>query len=255
MGRAIVYLRVSTDEQAQSGLGLEAQERACRQFCIQNKLDVSNVYSDEGVSGTVSPEKRPGLMAAVSSMRRGDFLVVAKRDRLARDREAIVAIERAVKMSKGSIVSAGGEGTSLDENDPFTTLFAHMIDAFAQFERGMISHRTKAALQSKRARGQRISGQLPFGYRTAADGIHLEENPEEQRVLKKMRYYRSLGLAYRAIAKKLEAEGVRNREGNPWQHVSLHRILTRKPIGAESKSQRDEENAEYRQQLAGVGAE
>jgi len=229
--RAVIYLRVSTEEQAQSGLGLEAQERACREFCEKSNFKVAGVFRDEGVSGRIRPEEREGFMSAAAAMKRGDALVVAKRDRLARDREVVVAVERIVRL-KGPLLSASGEGTSLDSNDPFATLFSHMIDAFSQFERGMISHRTKAALQSKRSKGQRVSHQLPYGYKAGADGIHLEPCKKEQKTLLRMRQLRAKGLPYREIACALTKEGLLNREGKPWQHVSVHRILIRKAIAA-----------------------
>ena len=257
--RAVIYLRVSTDEQTQSGLGLEAQECACRKFCEHSDFDITGIFRDEGVSGKTSPEGRAGFMAAAASMKRGDVLVVAKRDRLARDREAVVAIERAVRNAKGIILSAEGEGTSLDDSDPFAKLFCHMIDAFSQFERGMISHRTKAALQIKRAKGQRISHNTPYGYRVGPDGIHLEECLKEKSTLRRMRELRNEGYPYRRVASTLTEEGTFNREGKAWQHASLHRILTRKPIAAleaASYSENDRKGIEdgiSNKQLAGVG--
>src|SRR6187455_734469 len=115
-GRAIGYLRVSTDQQAESGLGLEAQEAAIRSAASRAKLEVVSVFVDAGTSGKLAIEDRPVLMEAVGALRRGDVLLVAKRDRLARDVIAIALIERLIAKRGARVISAAGEGT--DSDDP-----------------------------------------------------------------------------------------------------------------------------------------
>jgi DNA invertase Pin-like site-specific DNA recombinase len=84
----------------------------------------------------------------------GDSLLVAKRDRLGRDPIVVAMIESAVVRKGARIVSAAGEGTEGDE--PSHVLMRHLIDAFAEYERLIIVARTKAALQAKKARGERV---------------------------------------------------------------------------------------------------
>ena len=94
--RAIAYLRVSTDQQAESGLGLEAQEAAVRSAASRLRLDVARLFVDGGTSGKLGIEDRPVLLEAVAALRRGDVLLVAKRDRIGRDVIAVAMIERLV---------------------------------------------------------------------------------------------------------------------------------------------------------------
>jgi site-specific DNA recombinase len=94
--RAIGYLRVSTDRQAESGLGLEAQEAAVRSAASRSRLDMGRVFVDGGTSGKLAIEDRPVLLDAVAALRRGDVLLVAKRDRLGRDVIAVAMIERLI---------------------------------------------------------------------------------------------------------------------------------------------------------------
>jgi DNA invertase Pin-like site-specific DNA recombinase len=68
MKNAIIYLRMSTDEQAESGLGLEAQEATARKWCEAKGRKVVAVHRDEGVSGTVPADKRSGLTSALASL-------------------------------------------------------------------------------------------------------------------------------------------------------------------------------------------
>jgi len=154
-GRAIGYLRVSTDQQAESGLGLKAQEAAIRSAASRLRLDLIRVFIDGGMSGKLAIEHRPVLLEAVGALRRGDMLLVAKRDRLGRDVIAVAMIERLIAKRGARVVSAAGEGTEND--DPSAMLMRRLIDSFAEYERLIISARTRAALAAKRKRGERTS--------------------------------------------------------------------------------------------------
>lgn len=81
--KVIVYRRVSTDEQNNSGNGLNAQLDACVLWAKNNSADVYADFADS-ISGASSIEKRDGLMAAINELDNGDILLVAKRDRLGR---------------------------------------------------------------------------------------------------------------------------------------------------------------------------
>jgi DNA invertase Pin-like site-specific DNA recombinase len=113
------------------------------------------------------------------------------------------------------------EGISGD--DPFQELAATVMDAAAQFERRMIGARTKAALAEKRTRGERISGRLPFGFRLADDGKHLEADPVETGILERIHSLRAEGLGGRRIAAVLTMEGHTPR-GKRWDPASVQRL-------------------------------
>lgn len=101
VARAIAYLRVSTDQQAESGLGLEAQEAAVRSAASRLRLDLVRTFVDGGSSGKLGIEDRPILLDAVAALRRGDVLLVAKRDRIGHDVIAVAMIERLVAKRGG----------------------------------------------------------------------------------------------------------------------------------------------------------
>jgi DNA invertase Pin-like site-specific DNA recombinase len=130
-------------------------------------------------------------------------------------------IESAVVRKGARIVSAAGEGTEGDE--PSHVLMRHLIDAFAEYERLIIVARTKAALQAKKARGERV-GYIPFGCRLGADGKHLEPDPKEQAIRATIVQLHRQGLSLRQIARELNAPGTFNR-GNRWHHVAVLRTL------------------------------
>jgi site-specific DNA recombinase len=213
----IAYLRVSTDQQADSGAGLDAQFDAC----TKSAGVLAGVYRDEGVSGSTGLEKRPALLEAIGALKKGDVLMVAKRDRLGRDPLVVAMIESAVQRKGARIQSAAGEGT--DSDSPADVLMRRMIDAFAEYERLIIGARTKAALQSKKTRGERV-GSIPYGYRLAADGVHLDEDPTEQEVLRLVRLLRDGGATYRSIAQELASRGYSSRTGSKWHPQTIKNI-------------------------------
>lgn len=226
--QAIVYLRVSTDEQADSGAGLNAQRDACQVWANANGCELVGEFADEGVSGSTGLEKRSGLLDAIAELGKGACLLVAKRDRLSRgDVMTIAMIEAAVARKGARIVSAAGEGT--DSDDPTSVLMRRMIDAFSEYERLMIGARTRAALQAKIRRSERC-GKVRFGYDLAADGVSLVPNEAEQSVIETISRLRRDGLSLRRIADELAKRGVMTKEGNPtstWNHNTIAGILKR----------------------------
>lgn len=220
--RFVTYLRVSTDEQA---LGLDAQLDLCRAFAARAGGELAGPFSDDGISGGASIDKRPALMAAIADLRRGDVLLVANRLRLARDPIISAMAEAACKRRGARIVSAAGEGTA--DDDPASILMRRLIDCFGEYERLLIGARTKSALQAKIRRGQRC-GAVRFGYDLAADGVTLVPNAAEQAVLDLIRQERAKGLSLRAIAELLNKTGVATKSGKPcWKHTTIKGILGR----------------------------
>src|SRR5262249_1403395 len=205
--RAIAYLRVSTDQQAESGLGLEAQEAAVRSAAARLRLELTRVFIDGGTSGRLEIEDRPVLLEAVAALRRGDILLVAKRDRLGRDVVAVAMIERLVARRGATIVSAAGEGTGTGA-DPAALPLRRPIDPFAEYEAALIATRTRSALAAKRRRGERVSRFAPYGFRFADDGRTIEPEPTEQPILARIREARTAGLSFPRIARELNQDGL-----------------------------------------------
>jgi site-specific DNA recombinase len=224
MARAIVYLRVSTDEQAESGLGLEAQLSACRMAAQRMGLDVASTHEDD-LSGGLPLERRPALVEAIASLGKGDTLLVAKMDRLSRgDPFTSGMIEAAVNRQGARVASAAGEGTGDDE--PSSVLMRRIISAFAEYERLLIKARTRAALKAKKARGER-SGQVPYGHHLAGDGRTLEPDRAEAEALVLIRELRTAGMSLRAIAAELDRRCVPTKSGRPWRHTTIKDLLER----------------------------
>lgn len=213
--RAVAYLRVSTDEQH---LGPDAQRAAITAWAAREGVTVVAWHVDQGVSGAAPVADRAALLGALADVsgHRAGLLVVAKRDRLARDVMVAAMLERMVADAGARIVSAAGEGTASD--DPTAVLMRRMVDAFAEYERAVIAARTRAALAVKRSRGEATS-HAPYGYR--AEGGMLVADDGEQAVIARVSEARARGLTVRAIAAELAAAGIVSRKGRPLHFTAV----------------------------------
>lgn len=222
-----IYRRVSSEEQALSGLGLEAQEETCKQYAHREGWTVGAMFSDEGVSASLPLDKRPALADAIGALQSGGVLLIAKRDRIFRsDPYTSAIIERAVTNRKARIISAQGEGTADDE--PTSILMRRIFDAFGEYERLLIKSRTRAALRAKARRGER-TGQIPYGKQLGADGIKLEVDDDELDTLALIESLRASGLSLRAIANHLTSQARPTKRGaTAWQSSTVHALIQRK---------------------------
>jgi len=202
------YVRVSTLEQADSGLGLEAQRQAIRSECQRRGWELMAVEEDRGWSGTVTA--RPGLQRALEACATGaaDGLVVSKLDRLS----------RSVQHAAALLVTAEREGWALvaldlgvDLSTPSGEVMAHVLAAIAQFERRLIGQRTKDALAVKKAQGIRLG--------------RPQMLPAE--VVERIVAARQSGRALQAIADSLNRDGVPTAHGGAqWWPSTVAKVLS-----------------------------
>lgn len=221
---AIAYIRVSTSRQ---DLGPKAQRDQIEAWAKREGVTVVACYEDIGVSGGAELDERPGLIAATEALRTegAKLLVVAKRDRLARDVLVAAMIERLCERVGARVVSACGTGNG---NTPEAQLLRGVVDLFAQYERAIIRARTRAALAAKKARGERVGG-VPYGYRD--EGGLLVEDEAEQVVVRRVRELRDYGLSLRAVGRTLLADGYQPRRAKTWHVQVVARIAgSRGPV-------------------------
>jgi DNA invertase Pin-like site-specific DNA recombinase len=224
MRTAIGYIRVSSEEQADSGLGLESQRQRIRAYCEMKGLHLTTIFEDAGVSGGKALATRPaGARLLAEAKKNKPILVVAKFDRLFRS-VADAAQTIADFDKKGIELVAIVEG--FDMTSPYGRAMAQMASVFAELERAMIRERTKAAMNVKRGRNERMSHQVPFGWDEREDGI-LEWNEKEQRAIAWMRELQRDGKSLRQIAAMLNDQGVEPKRAKRWLHSSVLRILAR----------------------------
>ena len=222
--KAVAYLRVSTDGQE---LGLDAQRDAIARDAARRGVQVAAWCADDGVSGSVPAIARPGFQRALAAIGEhgATLLLVAKPDRLSRGSlgEAELAEHAVIRLGAVLGYADGTPETSTAQAE----LQRDMFRVFAKYERKLIAERTSAALQAKRARGER-AGQVPVGYRLGHDGQTLLADPAEQSALAAARGWRREGLSFRAITARLGAEHPRP-DGRRWHLTTVQRLLADEP--------------------------
>jgi DNA invertase Pin-like site-specific DNA recombinase len=206
--RVIGYVRCSTNEQADSRAGINAQRASIAAEAARRGWDVVDVIEDAGYSA--KDLKRPGVQAALDALSRGEAgaLVVAKLDRMSRSMVDFAGLMATAQRSSWGVVA-------LDVNVDTTTaageMVANVMATFAQFERRLIGQRTKEALAAKRAAGVRL-GAPP----TVSAAV-------EHRVAE----LRAAGVTYAGVAERLADEGLRPPRGGAWRPSTLHRVAAR----------------------------
>jgi DNA invertase Pin-like site-specific DNA recombinase len=210
MSEYVSYLRVSTHRQGISGLGIEAQRAAVEQYVTQSGGTLLQEFVEvEAGSG----KARPILVQSISLCRRTKAtLLIAKLDRLARN-VAFVS----------SLMESGVEFVATDA--PYANRFMiHILAAFAEHERTLISERTKAALAAAKSRGVRLGvngSRLAKTNRAAAIAFAEGFRPAVRETI-------SQGAeSLRQISVGLNERGYVTREGAPWSPSTVQRLLGR----------------------------
>lgn len=206
--RAVGYVRVSTAGQADSGAGLADQRRAIVAECERRGWNLTRVHEDDGVSGR-SIDRRPALQEALDALAAGDVsvLVTAKLDRLSRSVLDFASLMARAEHEGWAIVVLD---VSVDTSSPSGEMMAHVVSAFAQYERRLISERTKRALAVKRSEG------VQLGRPRSIPGVVRQRISELRRE----------GLSYQRIADVLNAADVpRGQNGVKWWPGTIHRVL------------------------------
>lgn len=225
--KLVAYLRVSTDRQAEEGLGLDVQDRAIRRWARDNGHRIVLTTRDEGASGSNGVDVRLGLHDALAAVKHGtaDGVVVYRLDRLARKLTVQEATLAKVWDMSGTVFAVDiGEVPRDDPDDPMKTALRQMIGVFAQLERGMIAARLRSGRLLKAERGGYAGfGAPPYGTRSVEGELVVD--PAEQRAVDRAYALRSSGASLRAIAETLTDEGYRPKRTDRWHPETLRRML------------------------------
>jgi DNA invertase Pin-like site-specific DNA recombinase len=216
--KVVAYVRVSTEEQRVSGLGLADQREAIEREATRRGWTDVTYISDEGYSA--KNLSRPGISSALQLLGNGGatVLVVAKLDRLSRS-----LLDFATLMQR-----AGREGWQLvvldlnvDTTTPSGQLVAHVMGAFAEYERRLIGARTSAALQQKKSQGYRL------GRPRVLPPLVIDRIVRE----------REAGVSYRTIAERLTSDAIPTARGNgPWYASTVAGVMKSVSLDQEAQA-------------------
>ena len=200
MKKAICYARFSPRRNEDECESIEMQFDAIRKYCSENNIEVVAEFSDRALSG--GDEDRPGLWAAIAALKKGYVLVVYKLDRLARSVYLSNIIERSVHKRKATFLSIAGEGTWGDSDEDF--LIRNILQAFAEFERRVISARTRTAMLRHQANGRLMGKIPPYGWMISPDNPkRIVKNPKERIIMNQVQRLHGTGLSLRKIGAEL----------------------------------------------------
>ncbi|GLB83498.1 recombinase family protein [Mycobacterium kiyosense] len=235
--RLVGYLRVSTIEQADKGYGLDIQRAAIAKAAKALGATIAKWTADEGKSGALDAEDRPGLKQALLLVRSGqaDGIIVRDLDRLARSVSVQEAVLSAVWRDKNTGVFTSVPPQEVlrdDPDDPMRTAMREMAGVFAGLERKLIAKRLRDGRKAHAANGGHVNGPAPFGWRTDPKSDDnpsgaLVPVPAEQAALAVMRQLHAQAVPTREIADVLNAQGHATRKGGRWTHGTVARIISR----------------------------
>ena len=197
------YIRVSGLLQVKDQESLPRQEEKIRSYCNLKNLDDPLIIADEGVSGF--KENRQGFQKLVDLCKQGRVatLIIYDLSRLSRSvRVTLEFIDEQIQKQGIEFVSLC---QNIETNTPHGRAFLTLISVFNQLYRDEISYKTKLALQHKKAKGQRYTGKVPFGFIATEEG-RLIPSGHEIKLVERISSLRASGLSFQSIADVLESE-------------------------------------------------
>ena len=227
--RAVGYVRVSTDKQAQEGVSLDAQQVRIQAYCVSQNIEIVDVIVDDGASA--KSLDRPGLKRALSLLSSGQAqaLVIVKLDRLTRSVKDLGYLCDTY-FREGMPYSLVSVSDTIDTRSASGKLMLNVLMSVAQWEREAVSERTQEAMDQLARQGVKM-GAPPYGWRyaerkTENDRRELKEDPSEQAIIKRIVQMRKDGVRVTHIARRLNQEGVPSR-GVLWRHLTVYKVLAR----------------------------
>jgi DNA invertase Pin-like site-specific DNA recombinase len=223
--KAVGYIRVSTQGQAEDGVSLDAQEAKVRAWADLNGAAEVVIFRDEGISGKRS-DNRPGLQDALAAVSKGDALIVYSLSRLSRSTRDTLALSDLLTKREADLVSLSEK---IDTTTAAGKMVFRMLAVLSEFERDQIADRTRFALAHKRACGEKTGGDVPFGYHVRKGKLY--PIPAEQKAVRLVRDLKTKGGTLRGICRALEAAGVARKNGSrSWHPQIVSDILKREPL-------------------------
>ncbi len=224
MKKAIGYIRVSTEKQAEEGVSLDAQREKIRAWCVMHDYELITIEEDAGISGK-SMKKRVGLKRAMDKIGKGTALVAYSFSRLARSTRDLLDIAEYLQKKDADLVSISER---IDTSGATGRLVFTILAALAQFERELIGERTKSSLDHKKRVGEAYSP-TPFGFDRVEDGERamLVPNEMELEILAGIKAMKAKGESLRGIASDLNTRGIRPKRGKQWHASAVKSILER----------------------------
>ncbi|GIO42320.1 recombinase family protein [Paenibacillus apis] len=241
--RVAIYIRVSTDMQAEEGFSIEGQRSRLISFAESQDWTVYDFYVDDGYSA--KDLKRPSMQRMLEDMenKKFDVVLVYKLDRLTR---SVGDLHSLLKIFDLYSVKFKSATEIFETTTAMGRFFITLVGAMAEWERGTISERVRFGVEQMVAEGRRPGGVRPFGYTPDEQLI-----PEEAKLIREVRELYMSGLGYKSVAMRMNRAG-KLRRGKDWTdatvaytlenpyYAGIIRIGSKTPAGTYVNSKKDE---------------
>ena len=218
--RAVGYVRVSTEEQAEEGYSLDAQEARIRDYVRSRDWTLAKVYRDEGKSA-FSGERRPGYESMVAAMDAYDVIVALKMDRLWRNQRRFLELIEILDAARKDFVSID---ESWDTSTPMGAFVRDLFARLAQLESEQTSYRVKQAFKAKFDSDEKAwFTRAPLGY-DLINGALIKNEAEAALVRKVFALVRE-GHAINRVADAMNRAKAHGKQGGKWSMVSVVQIV------------------------------
>lgn len=223
---AVIYVRVSTEEQARKGISLDHQTKLARNYAAFKDMKVIEVITEKGVSGSKPLGDREGGQRLVELVHLPEVNAVIsyKLDRLFRDAADCLTVTKAWDEMGADLHLVDIGGQPIDTSSAMGRFFLTVMAGVAEMERNLIIERTRATMQHMKSQGKLV-GSVPYGSRLDEDGETLHDDPEEQEVIRRARKLRKKGLSLMKISKQLQKKGFLSRTEKPFYAQQISRML------------------------------
>jgi len=220
-----IYVRVSTEEQAQEGFSIRAQEQKLKDYTKIKDWSIYKLYMDEGISGKNLVD-RPAMQEMIADIQKGAVknVLVFKIDRLTRSTADLIYL---VDLFNQHDCAFNSLTESIDTGTASGRMFLKIIGIFAEFERENIIERITVGIERKVREGYNIGGQASYGYDRPKNQKVQTINQQEAAIVREIfDMYVMQGVSITDIARRLNVRKIPTKMDVTWENTNIRRLLS-----------------------------